>query len=68
MVIKPNMVYYSNFFDQDTGIGSEEKYTELLIHHFKDSSLSIPSDVNIPFQIEGTDVEGEAQLDIIKFR
>ncbi|MFC4403807.1 hypothetical protein [Gracilibacillus xinjiangensis] len=52
-------------YEEDNGEKPEEKYATVVIHHFSESPISIPNDAIIPFQIKGTDLKGEAQLDIL---
>ncbi|KAB8128862.1 hypothetical protein F9U64_15780 [Gracilibacillus oryzae] len=53
------------FYEEDNGKEAGEKYATIVIHHFSESPISIPDDAIIPFQIKGTDLKGEAQLDIL---
>lgn len=53
------------FFEEDNGNEKEEKYATVVIHQYSESIISLPVDAIIPFQIQGTNVKGEAQLDIL---
>lgn len=53
------------FFEEENGNEKEEKYATVVIHQYSESIISLPVDAIIPFQIKGTDVKGEVQLDIL---
>lgn len=52
------------FFRED-GIETENNYATIVIHQFAKSPISFSDDALIPFQIKGTNIKGEVQLDIL---
>ena len=53
------------FYEEDRGNETEGKYATIVVHQYAESIISLPVDAIIPFQIKGTNVTGEAQLDIL---
>lgn len=53
------------FFGEEDRKEKETQYATIVIHHFSDSLISLADDAIIPFQIKGTNLKGEAQLDIL---